>query len=253
MPHGAPGSRRPAPDCCAPAALQTPPTKQPHHQPHYSISQLERPVPITVALLAVNIVAHYLLEVFLPVGINLVEIGAICLQPARIAKLVMVPPSSSYGGGGWDEWLAGLMSLGTTPSTRGFSASTAARWQEAASRVWLSAFVHGDELHLYWNMMSLLYKGVKLEIGMGSLVRLFCVCELLPVVRPRLSSRRPQQPYWTTTRMHPTTRSPSSASSSSPGSSPTRSSCCPRWRSTPVATTAATTPALWASARSSSQ
>lgn len=131
-------------------------------------------MPITVALLAVNIVAHYLPEILLPFGINLVEIGAICLQPARIVKLVMVPPPSLYGGGGWDEWLASLMSLGTAPS-RGLSASTAARWQEVASRVWLSAFVHGDELHLYWNMMSLLYKGVNLEMSMGSLVRLLCV------------------------------------------------------------------------------
>jgi hypothetical protein len=144
------------------------------HNPQNRLSQLERPVPITCALLGINIAAHYMPEIFLLLNINLLEIGAICLQPARIVKLMM-PPTATGGGvasafRGWDEWAASFMSFGAAPSPA-MAGSAAARWQEAASRVWLSAIVHGDDLHLYYNMMSLLYKGVSLEMAQGSAVR----------------------------------------------------------------------------------
>lgn len=130
-------------------------------------------MPITCALLGINMVGYYLPQTFLPFGINLLEVGAVCLQPARIVKLMASPPSATYYGGrsssssrngtsgwaggmgGWDEWLGSFLSFGTTPPEAGaVSASAAARWQEAASRVWLSAFVHGDDLHLYYNMVG---------------------------------------------------------------------------------------------------
>jgi rhomboid domain-containing protein 1 len=36
-------------------------------------------------------------------------------------------------------------------------------------RLFLSGFLHADDMHLYYNMVSLLWKGVKLEGTMGSL------------------------------------------------------------------------------------
>ena len=37
-----------------------------------------------------------------------------------------------------------------------------------AHRLLLSAFIHADDYHLYYNMLSLLYKGINLEREMGS-------------------------------------------------------------------------------------
>lgn len=150
-----PPSRQPTTQSQPPVPL-TPNANTPTPTHKNSLSQLERPVPITCALLAINITAFYIPELFLPFGINFLEIGAICLQPARIVKLMAAPPTvySSYGGRGmgWDDWLSSFLSFGQTPGGA-VSASAATRWQEAASRVWLSAFVHGDQLHIYYNMV----------------------------------------------------------------------------------------------------
>lgn len=119
-------------------------------------------MPITCALLGINIVCYYLPEILLPFGINLLEVGAVCLQPARIVKLMASPPAATYYGGrssslGWNDWLGRFLSFGNIPGGSAVSASTAARWQEAASRVWLSAFVHGDDLHLHYNMVPFFF------------------------------------------------------------------------------------------------
>ena len=149
-----------------------------HHHQQRSLSQLERPVPITCALLGINIVGYYLPEIFLPFGINLLEVGAVCLQPARIVKLMASPPAATYYGGrssslGWDEWLSSFLSFGNTPPGAGaVSASAAARWQEAASRVWLSAFVHGDDLHLYYNMVRVVVFGRGFSLYLGAVLHI---------------------------------------------------------------------------------
>lgn len=40
-------------------------------------------------------------------------------------------------------------------------------------RLLLSALVHGDDRHLYYNMTSLLWKGINLEASMGTQVSIY--------------------------------------------------------------------------------
>jgi rhomboid domain-containing protein 1 len=47
------------------------------------------------------------------------------------------------------------------------------------ARLFLSAFLHGDDLHLYYNMVSLVWKGAQLEGSMGSARFAAMVCFLL--------------------------------------------------------------------------
>jgi rhomboid domain-containing protein 1 len=37
------------------------------------------------------------------------------------------------------------------------------------NRIIYSAFIHADDIHLYYNMLSFLWKGANLEVGMGSI------------------------------------------------------------------------------------
>ena len=212
---------------------------------YQKLSRLERPVPVTCALLGINIAAHVLPEAFLPFGVNLVEIGGICLQPSRIVKLMMPPTPSSYGGGGRrsgsSSFFPGLASLlsslgDVAQGSQGFMtpSSASARWQEAAQRIWLSAIVHGDDAHLYFNMLSLLYKGVSLELAQGSLVRsTFPALSIFRSTAPAPSPTGDANPIHAPPPPTHNRHSPSSPSSPSPGPSPTRSSSRPPSASTP--------------------
>ena len=60
------------------------------------LSELERKPPVTCLLLGLNIAAYVLPEAFLPWGIDLTEVTGVCLQPARIVKL-MLPSFSAIG------------------------------------------------------------------------------------------------------------------------------------------------------------
>lgn len=97
-------------------------------------SQLERlPVkpPVTIALLCANILPFFMdVDVL---GYNLSSINQNCLNPAKIL--------TAFVDGG------GIL----------------------LNRLILSALIHVDESHLYYNMMSLTWKGINLEIEMGSM------------------------------------------------------------------------------------
>jgi rhomboid domain-containing protein 1 len=96
-------------------------------------NQLERlPVkpPVTIALLCANILPFFMDIVLL--GYNLSSINQNCLNPARVV--------TAFVDGD------GLL----------------------LNRLFLSALIHADESHLYYNMMSLTWKGINLEIEMGS-------------------------------------------------------------------------------------
>ena len=96
-------------------------------------SQLERlPVkpPVTIALLALNIIPH-ILEINL-LGYDMSNIGQNCIKPSIIVTSLV--------------------------DGRGI----------LLNRLVLAGFMHVDESHLYYNMMSLCWKGINLEIQMGT-------------------------------------------------------------------------------------
>ena len=86
--------------------------------------------PVTMALLLANILPHFVDVDFL--GYSLSNIGQNCIHPQKII--------------------------------------TALRDGDGIllNRLVLSALIHVDDMHLYYNMMSLTWKGINLEIAMGS-------------------------------------------------------------------------------------
>ena len=95
------------------------------------LEQLPVKPPVTIILLGMNISAHVMeSNVF---GYNLWNIEQNCLHPAKIVGLLM----------------DGNLSL---------------------NRLFLSSLIHADDYHLYYNMLSLVYKGIHLETELGSTV-----------------------------------------------------------------------------------
>jgi rhomboid domain-containing protein 1 len=94
------------------------------------ISQLPVKPPVTLALIGANVFVH----LSSPVLFGTIDMGvrSICLNPRVI--------------------ISSFMSFGRLE----------------VARLLLSGFVHGDDMHLYYNMVSLLWKGVHLEGAIGS-------------------------------------------------------------------------------------
>jgi rhomboid domain-containing protein 1 len=95
-----------------------------------NILQGQEVPPITVFLIIINVMIHIspYPHIF---GFDLSNIGANCIYPTKIVD------SISHG-------------------------------QLLANRVILSGFIHADDIHLYYNMISLLWKGIHLENRMTS-------------------------------------------------------------------------------------
>ena len=94
------------------------------------IEQLPVKPPVTIVLLFLNIWPHFFDVNVL--GYEMSSIGENCIYPAKVV-------TSLVDGHG--------LSL---------------------NRIVLGGFIHVDELHLYYNMMSLCWKGINLELKMGS-------------------------------------------------------------------------------------
>jgi membrane associated rhomboid family serine protease len=129
-------------------------------------SQLRAKPPVTLFLLFVNIYVHVS-------AVNLpffrYEIGNInqnCLHPAKIVSSLHrcihgIKP-------GILEYI--------------FTSSTTAPCSEIAmNRLILSGFIHSDDVHLYYNMLSLSWKGINLESSLGSTKFAFIVIYALLV------------------------------------------------------------------------
>lgn len=114
-------------------------------QIYNSLSQLPVQPPVTIALLAVNIL-NYMYPITL-LGHYLGDIRRNCLLPSEIIE---------------GRWYNRLLQ---TP------------WYERVPlhRVIFSSIIHVDDRHLYYNMLSLLWKGISLEVSMGSPKFLFLV------------------------------------------------------------------------------
>lgn len=100
---------------------------------HQQISELEYKPPVTLALIAVNF------------GIFFKELLPLGLVPELQPLLSLIPGIS-----------AGCLRPAAIFQRR--------QW----GRLFWAALLHGDEWHLYYNMSSLLWKGVQLEASMGS-------------------------------------------------------------------------------------
>ena len=100
-------------------------------QIYNQLNQLPVKPPVTVALLAANIGPHIIphLNIW---GYYLSDINGNCLQPSKII--------TAYLNRGDFLW----------------------------NRLVLSGFIHADDHHLYYNMLSLLWKGIHLETVLGS-------------------------------------------------------------------------------------
>ena len=99
-----------------------------------------KPGPITTALVLVMVVMHLVPELAPPVR-------SVCISSSMWHLLV---PDA-----GWATWLLGRRSLQE-------------RATEAAKRLVFSSLLHVDDLHLYYNLASLLWKGTTLEESMGA-------------------------------------------------------------------------------------
>lgn len=104
------------------------------------LSLSEHPVPVTIALIILNIYPH-MFEVRI-LGHLLSSYRSVCLQPESIIRSI---------------------------KQRGIPDSN------VVVRVLGSGFVHGSDMHLYYNMLSLCYKGMSLEGMLGSKLFLFIV------------------------------------------------------------------------------
>jgi membrane associated rhomboid family serine protease len=87
--------------------------------------------PVTIALLAVNILVHLHPAPYF-FNIPLTDIGRNCINPRKIVEA--------------------------------FSYDKEILW----NRLFLSSIIHADDIHLYYNMLSLLWKGINLETALGS-------------------------------------------------------------------------------------
>ena len=88
--------------------------------------------PITVALLAINIITHVhpYVNIF---GYDLSSIQQNCIHPQKIISLLQ-----------------------------------RSHYDQVISRLTLASIIHIDDMHLYYNMISLCWKGIHLELQMGS-------------------------------------------------------------------------------------
>jgi membrane associated rhomboid family serine protease len=87
--------------------------------------------PVTIGLLAVNILVHLHPAPYF-FNIPLTDIGRNCINPRKIVDA--------------------------------FSHDKEILW----NRLFLSSIIHADDIHLYYNMLSLLWKGINLETALGS-------------------------------------------------------------------------------------
>lgn len=100
-------------------------------QIYQNLEQLPHKPPVTIVLIFINIIAyiHPDVNVF---GFYLNNIGQNCIQPSKIITSIFAN----------DPW--------------------------PLNRLILSAIIHADDMHLYYNMTSLCWKGINLELQMGS-------------------------------------------------------------------------------------
>lgn len=87
--------------------------------------------PLTVVCLVINIYAHLAPNANI-LGYYLDDIAGNCIQPSHIVHSLI-----------YDHKLL-------------------------LNRIFLSSIIHADDMHLYYNMLSLSWKGIKLETSMGS-------------------------------------------------------------------------------------
>ena len=137
-------------------------------QPHvamlllYELNRIIMPLPIkpvaTMAIIAVNMVVHYVDSYTL--GYNF-SINKNCILPRKMLHLFVqtTNPGTSR------KWL-NLFSETMTRATNGILEFNFAQ-QFPFNRLILSSIIHVDDWHLYYNMVSLAWKGVHLENSMG--------------------------------------------------------------------------------------
>lgn len=101
-------------------------------QIYQNLERLPIKPPVTIALLAINILTHIhpYVNIF---GYDLSSIQQNCIHPQKIITL--------------------------------FHRS---HYDQILSRLTLASIIHIDDMHLYYNMISLCWKGIQLELQMGS-------------------------------------------------------------------------------------
>lgn len=101
-------------------------------QIYQNLERLPVKPPVTIALLAINIITHIhpYVNIF---GYDLSSIQKNCIHPEKIVSL--------------------------------FNRSN---YEEILTRLTFASIIHVDDMHLYYNMLSLCWKGINLELQMGS-------------------------------------------------------------------------------------
>ena len=109
--------------------------------------RLETKPPVTLALLGLNIYAHMFLYL---------SISRYCLKPSLLFDAFS---SCLRGKKSWaPSWLEQMLPFKYNNSC----------YEIPWERLTLSGFIHVDDTHLYYNMLSLAYKGISLERHLGS-------------------------------------------------------------------------------------
>jgi len=135
------------------------------------VQDLDYKPPITLALLAINILLHIDPSFAYPL-LGDIGIYNVCLRPTTIINQ-LTSLFSLLGNNHHHDytspspwWQSFFTSTTTGRSGGGGGGSSSEGWK----RLLGSAFVHADDHHLYYNMLSLLWKGIQLETSMGSKV-----------------------------------------------------------------------------------
>jgi hypothetical protein len=122
------------------------------------IARLPQPPPLTLSIMAFNIVSFVMSGRRLPVMGRWPSVQGGALQPQRATLLLRVLGVALRGGAHRLKWGA----------SRGFAVVGLAS-RELGRRTLFSQLLHADTLHLFYNMTSLLWKGAQLEEMLGPL------------------------------------------------------------------------------------
>ena len=140
-------------------------------QIYQELSRLEIRPMVTIALLALNI-GTYMLPYQDIFGVFVYDVGRNALNPRKIVNSLLYGAEDNVLLRDGLGWFARLF----FDNAMHFSKRQAGSLVTVSyNRILLSSIIHQDDAHLYYNMLSLLFKGTNLERHMGSGEFLFLV------------------------------------------------------------------------------
>ena len=145
-------------------------------QIYQELSRLEIKPIVTIALLVLNI-GTYMFPYQEILGIYIYDVGRNSLNPRKIVNSFLYGVEENVlvrdGLNQMGRWFASLFP--DNPLRFPGQQASGSLLTVSYNRLLLSSVIHNDDMHLYYNMLSLLFKGINLERHMGSEEFLFLV------------------------------------------------------------------------------